>query len=617
MNNKIVGTFITILLIVTTLPIVYSTDNQINSELSVNTLDLPDNFSWKDYAGGDWTTYVKNQGSCGCVSFSAIGAMEAAINIAKGDPNFDKDLSEQYVLSCLPAADSCSGGWASEVIRLIKDTDPSGNNINGCPLESCMPYQSDDTIPCDNKCENWDYYTVPPQDDNILWQVKDFGVTTIAEDDPNGWNLLKNWCLIHGPIIVDIYASSSWINYWSSHHSPDDVYQLDDSGTTNYAQLLCGWVDDPSVVNGGYWILKNSWGTSWGYSGFSNIAYGCNSLGTRDVAWVETMVWNNPPNTPICLNPSNHEINVDIDEILFWICNDPDGDDLSYDVYFGTSSNPPLVAEGILEHSYNPGMMNLNTKYYWKIAAKDEQDASKTGPIWDFTTSSEPPNNPPYKPYFPSPGNGSTNQPIDIVLSWYGGDPDPDDIVTYDVYFGSLLPIQMVASNISDTSFNAGNLVDNLTYFWNIIAWDNHGASTVGPSWHFTTMRATNNPPNKPNKPWGERSGKIGQNYTYITNTTDSDGDNVYYMWDWGDGTNSSWLGPYGSGLDKGASHAWDSKGTYSIRVKAKDIYNDESEWSEPLVLSMPRNRAINTPFIKFLQQHPILYQFFQRFLKI
>ncbi len=98
----------------------------------------------------------------------------------------------------------------------------------------------------------------------------------------------------------------------------------------------------------------------------------------------------------------------------------------------------------------------------------------------------------------------------------------------------------------------------------------------------------TNNPPNKPTTPTGPASGKPGVSYLYTTSTTDPDGDLVSYMWDWGDGTVSSWLGPFNSGATATATHSWTEQGTYSIKVKAKDIYGDESDWSDPLAITMP-----------------------------
>ena len=161
-----------------------------NPKPTVAPEDLPDSFSWKNF-GGDWSTPARDQQNCGsCWDFAAIGAVEPAINIAKGDPNFDPDLSEQYVLSCLPAAGSCSGGWMSEAIEYIKseNSGSTGNGINGCPRESCMPYTATDYVPCDEKCLDWNYYTVPPAEDNILFQVEDFGVTSGSPNDPNYWD---------------------------------------------------------------------------------------------------------------------------------------------------------------------------------------------------------------------------------------------------------------------------------------------------------------------------------------------------------------------------------------------------------------------------------------------
>jgi len=199
--------------------------------------DLPSSFSWKNF-GGDWSTPARDQGNCGsCWAFGALGGLEAAINIGKGDPDFDRDLSEQYILSCLPAAGSCSGGWMSEAIEYIKSTAPgsAGNGINGCPLESCMPYTAHDYIPCDDKCENWDYHTEPPEgpaEDDVLFQVEDFGVTQLNPTNPSDWDFLKSWIFTYGPVIVDIYASSGWSSFWNTHHSPTDWYGGSESGTT-------------------------------------------------------------------------------------------------------------------------------------------------------------------------------------------------------------------------------------------------------------------------------------------------------------------------------------------------------------------------------------------------
>jgi len=56
-------------------------------------------------------------------------------------------------------------------------------------------------------------------------------------------------------------------------------------------------------------------------------------------------------------------------------------------------------------------------------------------------------------------------------------------------------PFQKVSSNQTSTTFNPGILSNDLTHFWNVIAWDNHGSKTNGPSWHFTTGSDSDNTP--------------------------------------------------------------------------------------------------------------------------
>jgi len=89
-------------------------------------------------------------------------------------------------------------------------------------------------------------------------------------------------------------------------------------------------------------------------------------------------------------------------------------------------------------------------------------------------------------------------------------------------------------------------------------------------------------PPETPQQPDGPSEGVVGVEYTFSTSTTDPEGEQVFYMWDWDDGTYSDWLGPFDSGDTVLAGHTWMEAEMYEVRVKAKDIYNRESDWSEP-----------------------------------
>lgn len=128
------------------------------------------------------------------------------------------------------------------------------------------------------------------------------------------------------------------------------------------------------------------------------------------------------------------------------------------------------------------------------------------------------------------------------------------------------------------------------------------------------TVRA-NNPPDSLIIE-GTNSGTTGTPYTFTFTSTDSDGDDVSYYIKWGDGT-TPWTTYQTSGPPGySESHTWSEQGTYTIEAKAKDTFGAESDWTT-LSVSMPRNRAMQIPFLQFLQQYPILYQLLQRFLQL
>jgi hypothetical protein len=218
---------------------------------------------------------------------------------------------------------------------------------------------------------------------------------------------------------------------------------------------------------------------------------------------------------------------VDPDEDLSWIGGDPNPQDtVTYDIYFGTSSSPSKIVTNQSETSYDPGTMSYNTKYYWKIVAWDNNNASSESSTWNFTV--EGPNNFPNEPSNPNPENGETNVAVETDLSWIGGDIDPGDTVLYDVYFGTSSSPPKVSSNQSDTTFDPDILEFDITYYWKIISWDNHGASITGDLWSFTTRE--NNPPNTPSDPDpADGATEIDINYDLSWTCSDPDGDNLTY----------------------------------------------------------------------------------------
>ncbi len=99
---------------------------------------------------------------------------------------------------------------------------------------------------------------------------------------------------------------------------------------------------------------------------------------------------NNPPNIPENPSPVDSATGVGLNSDLSWNCTDPDGHRITYDIYFGTTSPPPLVISGNTNTTFELGPLDPSTTYYWKIVARDSSPTGEikitTGPIWSFTT---------------------------------------------------------------------------------------------------------------------------------------------------------------------------------------------------------------------------------------
>jgi hypothetical protein len=100
----------------------------------------------------------------------------------------------------------------------------------------------------------------------------------------------------------------------------------------------------------------------------------------------------------------------------------------------------------------------------------------------------------------------------------------------------------------------------------------------------------------------GKTNGQANTEYTYTFQSSDLENDPIYLMVDWGDSTQTDWLGPYNSVELINLEHTWTQKDSYTIRAKTKDMYELESDWST-LDIQMPQMQLHQRPF------HYILYR--------
>jgi hypothetical protein len=195
---------------------------------------------------------------------------------------------------------------------------------------------------------------------------------------------------------------------------------------------------------------------------------------------------NNPPYVPNNPIPADSEFDISICPNLSWSGGDPDGDNVTYDVYIGRDPlNMQLVANNISVPWYQiPFLLDFDTKYFWQVTARDEYGLNTYGPIWNFRTEE---NLPPYPPSNPDPEDGAYYV-LNVSLCWEGGDPNKCDILTYDLYFDDTNPPKQVFCNLTINCWSPPyNLSMYKRYYWKVVSWDSGGLSTSGPTWSFTT----------------------------------------------------------------------------------------------------------------------------------
>jgi hypothetical protein len=236
---------------------------------------------------------------------------------------------------------------------------------------------------------------------------------------------------------------------------------------------------------------------------------------------------NQAPDAPFNPNPAHSAGGVPTDQVFTWQGSDPDAQPLHYDVAFGTSSPPPVVASDQTITTYSPGQLDPDTTYYWRITVSDGLSAT-VGSIWSFdTATTAAPNRAPETPYRPNPSDGLGDVPTDQVLIWQSDDPDGDR-VSYSIALGTRNPPPVIDTGLTSNRYTPRTLNADTTYYWRITATDRL-STTVGPVWTFRTT-PSNYPPYTPYKPRpADGAGDLPLNPMLIWQGGDPDGDSVTY----------------------------------------------------------------------------------------
>lgn len=196
---------------------------------------------------GKYTTPVKDQGYCGsCWAFSATEQIESDA-MRKGKSYV---LSPQQITSCDSTSYGCNGGWTENAYNYVK-------KAGGIETNADYPYSSYQGTTGQCKANSSKYV------------VKVSGYTTVK-----GESNMAGYVQGTGPLSVCIDASS-----WNSYRG---------GVMSNCGKQINHCVQAVGVDTAAkYWKVRNSWGTSWGESGYIRLSYGSNTCGiTNDPTWV-------------------------------------------------------------------------------------------------------------------------------------------------------------------------------------------------------------------------------------------------------------------------------------------------------------------------------------------
>jgi C1A family cysteine protease len=221
-------------------------------------------------ASYDWRTYgivpdVRDQETCGgCWAFGTVGVMESALKISGWSL---PDLSEQFLISCNKNGWNCNGGLTAH--KYHYNTLGKNQSAIGAVLETAKPYTASAGT-CNSSYSHpyiltgWTFLT-----------ADEFTLGSVAQ--------IKSAIYNHGPVTAGICAGDAFNDYVSGVFSTDETATTCtdpvDGPYTNHQIILVGWNDNNGVNVDGYWILRNSWGSSWGESGYMRIKYGTSRVG--------------------------------------------------------------------------------------------------------------------------------------------------------------------------------------------------------------------------------------------------------------------------------------------------------------------------------------------------
>ena len=205
----------------------------------------PDSWDWRDEG---MVTPIRHQGNCGsCWAFGSLAAMESVTMI---EQNIEVNLSEQFLVSCTPG--SCEGWTQKATLNYLES--------NGVVDEDCFPYVAKD-VSSSGRCSDWKSKTR---------EISDWGWVD------NDIDAIKSAIYDYGPLVAGMKVYEDFFDFEGG------IYEHVWGDSENYHMVCIVGYNTAER----YWIVKNSWGTDWGESGFFRIAWNDDSNMDDMVTWI-------------------------------------------------------------------------------------------------------------------------------------------------------------------------------------------------------------------------------------------------------------------------------------------------------------------------------------------
>ncbi len=155
---------------------------------------------------------------------------------------------------------------------------------------------------------------------------------------------------------------------------------------------------------------------------------------------------------------------------------------MKWDVYFGESKNPPLVASGISATNFSVEA-TTGGLYYWKVVATDANNLYSSSSVWHIWVNSNP-----GVPTLLAPDSASIDVSVTPKLKWEATDPDAGNTLTYDIYLDTASNPAIAFANVASSSFTVPSaLLPTTKYYWKVVAKDGLGGTSESVVWQFTT----------------------------------------------------------------------------------------------------------------------------------